>query len=103
LAIDNFEIESVGRIHLNDVSRIERLGRREGNMEELLDAGNHFDDVDANEIQNIINRHIRAAITGGIPLPRDFMLRNVEDKGLKRPQPKHWQQPSSKKVLREVI
>jgi hypothetical protein len=32
LAINNFEIESVGRIHSDDVSRMERLGRREGNI-----------------------------------------------------------------------
>jgi hypothetical protein len=71
LAIDEFEIESAGEIHVDDVASI---GRRETNMDELLDAGNHFDDVDANEIQNIINQHIQAAITGGIPLPRDLML-----------------------------
>jgi hypothetical protein len=59
-AIDNFKIESVGGIHPVDggVASMERQGRRDRNMDELLDAGNHFDDVDTNEIWNIINQHI---------------------------------------------
>jgi hypothetical protein len=78
------------------------LGEGRAILEELLDAGNHFDDVDANKIWNIINRHIQAAITGGIPLPRDFMLRNRRQ----RPQETTAQVLATaiiKKVLREVI
>ena len=53
--MDEFEIACSGGIWLDDggVSRVNNAG----NIGQLLDGQHHFDDVDINAIQNLINRH----------------------------------------------
>ena len=55
--------------------------------EQLLHGGDHFDDVDRNEIR----RATRASSNYiASPLPREVLLKSVTDQDLVRPTPKTW-------------
>jgi hypothetical protein len=88
LPLDEFDISCFGGIRMADggVSCV----NNQGNIGQHLDGLHHFDDVDANEIQNIINRNMVQAAQSGVPLPRDVMVDMVIDRGLKHPLPNRW-------------
>jgi hypothetical protein len=83
LAIDTLNISCVGSIPIDDggISQVDN----QGDIGELLDGSNHFDDVDMNNIQKLIQHHVRLGNH-----PRDAMLQRVKDTGLKHLVPQRW-------------
>jgi hypothetical protein len=51
---------------------------------DLFDGGNHQLDYDRHVVRNIARQY------GNQPLPRDLMLKKIQDKDLKRPTPAQW-------------
>ena len=54
---------------------------------QLLDGGNHFDDISANGRYNRQRRYNYISMSTGIPLPRKRLHSHVADAGLTRPTP----------------
>ncbi len=54
---------------------------------QLLDGGNHFDDIGVNGRYNRQRRYNYMSRSTGIPLPRERLHSHVEDTGLTRPTP----------------
>jgi hypothetical protein len=62
---------------------------------EILGGGHHFKDVSQTECW-AFERQAQQSLGGGL-LPRDSLLMNVLDKGLKQLTPKGWLQTKAKK------
>ena len=54
---------------------------------QLLDGGNHFDDIGFNGRYNRQRRYNYTSRSTGIPLPRERLHAHVADTGLTRPTP----------------
>ena len=88
LACNTAHIEAYGGIPLVQTELNSML------PEQLLDAGNHFDDVPPGVRRQVTNR-ARKASSDGL-LPQERLLASVQKQGLKRPPPKQWEKQRRK-------
>lgn len=90
-AIDEWRNELTGAVPLVETTHHQHAddSRTTGTVTplQLLDGGNHFDDIGLNGCYNRQRQYNYLSRRTGIPLPRDRLHSHVADTGLTRPMP----------------